>query len=57
MKTKSWIIEYCNDTGPRDEYFHQWWEITDGEIVLRCDKERDAKYIQTILNVYEALAK
>lgn len=46
----TWRIEYDNDTGPDDGYFHQWWTVTNGEVSFKCDAEKDAKLLLAHLN-------
>ena len=53
-QTTKWHIKYNNDTGPRDDYFYEWWDVldTDEEIgkCFKCDVEEDANWLCDILN-------
>lgn len=52
MNDKTWKIEYNNDieTGHDYEKFWQWWEVTDGTRVFKCDREEDAVWLCDLLN-------
>ena len=41
----AWQIIYNNDTGPDDDGFWEWWDVTDGNRSFRCDSEEDAKWL------------
>jgi hypothetical protein len=48
-------INWTNDVGAEDDYYHEFWEIWEGEIykgrvIARCDKESDAVAIVDALN-------
>lgn len=45
-----WRIEYHNDTGPTDEDFQEWWEVTDERRVCRCAVKADAEWLCGYLN-------
>lgn len=45
-----WKIEYDNDTGPQDEGFSEWWNVTDGERNFKCNIEDEAKWLAQALN-------
>ena len=45
-----WKIEYNNDTGPNDEGFQEWWEVTNGKRVFKANSEEDAKWLCGVLN-------
>ena len=46
-----WRIEYDNDTGARDDYFSEWWTVTNGkDKFFDCRTEEDAKWLCEILN-------
>lgn len=45
-----WTIEYENDTGRNDQYFDQWWIVSDGEKSFTCDSEEDAIWLCNTLN-------
>jgi len=44
-----WRIENDNDTGSNDEYFVEWWNVTDGEKSFRCNTEADANFLLSVL--------
>ena len=46
MKTE---IEYNNDTGSDDEGFYEWWTVTYGDRVFKCDRERDANWLAHLI--------
>ena len=48
-----WRIEYDNDTGPRDEGFWEWWEVTNDEKCFKCTNQKDAKWLRDLLNNIE----
>lgn len=50
MEHAVWTIEYCNDVGPRDEGFWEWWEISDGERTFKANDETDANWLCETLN-------
>jgi len=50
---KKWTIEYDNDAGSGDESFAEWWTVTDGNSVYRCNSENDAKWLLDTLNALE----
>jgi len=54
-KMSEWHVHYNNDTGYDDEYFTEWWEITNREILFKSDNEIDAEWLCNILNKYESL--
>jgi hypothetical protein len=45
-----WKIEYDNDTGAYDEYFVEWWKVTNGEKTFECKNESHAKWLAELLN-------
>jgi hypothetical protein len=45
-----WRIEYDNDTGPSDEGFFEWWDVTDGKTTYRADSEQEATALCNLLN-------
>lgn len=45
-----WEIEYDNDTGASDEYFAEWWTVTDGTRHFKCNSEDDANWLKDTLN-------
>ena len=40
-----WTKEYDNDTGPYDDYFKEWWNVTDGNRMYRCNNSDDADFL------------
>lgn len=49
-KVAKWTIEYYNDTGPNDEGFWEWWDVTNGKRSFKTDTEDDAKWLCAFLN-------
>ena len=49
MKTK-WKIKMNNDVGPDDDYYIEWFEVSDGMKKFKCDEENDAKWLADVLN-------
>jgi hypothetical protein len=45
-----WQVEHENDTGPGDEGYHEWWEVTDGYAIFRTISEWDAAWLRDLLN-------
>ena len=43
-------IEYDNDTGPGDEYFVEWFNVTNGEKSFRCNTKEDAEFLLASLS-------
>uniref|UniRef100_A0A6M3LMS5 Uncharacterized protein n=1 Tax=viral metagenome TaxID=1070528 RepID=A0A6M3LMS5_9ZZZZ len=52
-----WMIEYDNDTGPGDESFSEWWDVTNGSRSFRADSFDDAMWLCEILNLAEEITK
>lgn len=48
-----WCVEYHNDTGPNDEGFWEWWEVTDGKRVFKASSEEDAMWLVEALTKTE----
>lgn len=48
-----WSIEYENDVGPSDDYFIQWWNVTNGTMSFRCGTESEAEWLVDVLNEHE----
>lgn len=46
----AWTIKYDNDTGPCDESYHEWWEVTNETTTFRANTEADAKWLCDLLN-------
>jgi hypothetical protein len=49
-----WTVDYSNDTGPDDEGFWEWWEVTDGERTFKADTQPHAKWLCELLNEHAA---
>jgi hypothetical protein len=49
-KMTKWTKQYNNDTGPDDDYFEEWFEITDGKRIFRCEEREDADFLLSILS-------
>ena len=32
-----WKVDYDNDTGPLDEFFVEWWTVSNGTRTFKCD--------------------
>jgi hypothetical protein len=50
-KQNFWRVDYNNDTGPNNESFWEWWEVTDGARIFKCDDENDAQWLCDLLNM------
>lgn len=52
-----WAFEWENDTGPKDDYYRQWWEINgpDGEKIAEVDLLKDARLIAAAPDLLAAL--
>lgn len=46
----SWRVDYDNDTGPDDDYFHEWWVVTNGNTEFICDDKKNANELCDLLN-------
>lgn len=44
-----WNIDYNNSV---NSGFYEWWEVTDGKKIFKCDVEPDAKWLMELLNNY-----
>lgn len=51
-----WTKEYDNDTGPYDDYFKEWWNVTDGNRTYRCNNSDDADFLIAALAQPEPVA-
>ena len=51
-----WTKEYDNDTGPCDDYFEEWWNVTDGNHIYRCKNSDDADFLIAALAQPEPVA-
>jgi hypothetical protein len=47
---EAWVIEYDNDTGSGDEYFVEWFNVTNGEKSFRCNSKEDAEFLLASLS-------
>ena len=45
-----WYIEYDNETGLNDDFFVEWWNITNGEKLFKASNELDAQWLCDLLN-------
>lgn len=57
QRSKKYSINWTNDVGPNDDYYHEFWEIWEGPVytgrkICECDLENDAVMIITALNKY-----
>lgn len=43
-------ITYDNDTGPGDEGFYEWWDVTYGTRSFECSTKEDAEWLSKILD-------
>lgn len=50
-------IEYNNDTEDDDGSFYEWFTITDGIKVFKCDFEEDADWLCDKLNKITQIEK
>ena len=52
-----WVFEYSNDVGPDDDYFIEFFEVsnTDGKILARVEEEPDARLIAAAPELLMAL--
>lgn len=51
---EKWKVEYDNDTGPLDEYYVEWWVVTDKERSFTVHSKVDAQWLCSVLNGKEA---
>lgn len=40
-----WRLTTNNDTGPTDEGFWMWWEVTNDMMIFKCDNEDHARWL------------
>lgn len=45
-----WTVEYYNDTGTNDESFWEWWEVSDGDRIFKCDDNLSSEWLCEVLN-------
>jgi len=45
-----YIITYGNDTGTDDDFFCEWWTVSNGVRYFKCDTEEDAEWLRATLN-------
>ena len=50
----NWNIKYYNDTGPGDEGFWVWLEVTNGDQYYKCDNQKHAQWLCEFLNQHES---
>jgi hypothetical protein len=46
-----WKVEYDNDSN--DDWFSEWWNVTNGEKTFTSKSENDAIWLCVILNTRE----
>ena len=46
----AWRVDYDNDVGDDDGGFWEWWEVTNGTVAYKADKETEAKSLCNLLN-------
>ena len=44
-----WTKQYNNDVGPNDDSFEEWFEVTDGMRIFRCEESEDADFLLSAL--------
>ena len=49
-KTPRWTVKWGNDVGDDDDYYVEWWDVTDGEKIFKCDDEKHAVRLCNFLN-------
>ena len=47
---EKYVIEYGNDTGPTDDFFIEWWDVSNGNRSFRCNSKSDAEWLCNLLN-------
>lgn len=45
-----WVVEYDNDTGPDDEGFSEWWEVSNGAMSFKAYTKYSAEWLCKTLN-------
>jgi hypothetical protein len=48
-----WTVEYDNDTGPNDEGYWEWWDVSDGTTTFKAFTDESAKWLCVLLNRQE----
>lgn len=47
---KVWKVVYNNDTGPEDDSFWEWYEVSDGNRTFKADLLEDALWLSDTLS-------
>lgn len=50
-----WAIEYNNEVGHGNEWFAEWWTVSDGERSFTCKSQDDAEWSRDVLEDYVSL--
>lgn len=45
-----WEITYSNDVGPDDDFFREWWDVSNGNVSFRSDSLEGAEWLCSLLN-------
>ena len=45
-----WKVEYQNDTGPNDDSYWEWWDVSNGKTNYKANTENDAVWLCELLN-------
>jgi hypothetical protein len=45
-----WKLDWDTDVGPDDDYYIEWWTVSRGEQIFRCDSKTDAEWLCNLLN-------
>ena len=54
MSMDVWTIEHENEVGPDDEWYRDWWKVTDGVTTFEARTEGDAQWLRDTLNRIKA---
>lgn len=46
-----WTVTYNNDTGPNDEGYFEWWDISDGNVTFQANDQHSAQWLCDQLNL------
>jgi predicted secreted hydrolase len=49
----TWEVTHASDTGPDDDYYHEWWEVSNGTRTFKCEVKADAEWLCAALNTLE----
>lgn len=56
---QEWMIEYRSERGTEGVIYSEWWDLSDGNTVVMCNSEADAKWLLMVITsnpgLYEAL--